>query len=158
MINFKQNIFVILVVIWVVVINIFSSMNYFNTNNISKKISKEVVIILYYPENENDMNHIVYVTNLYIRKIAHAFLFLILSLFVLCFFISMNSMNKELLLKQYIVTLLICFALACFDELHQYFVPGRSSSFVDILIDLFGTMIGCIIVKLYFNHKSLKNI
>ena len=145
----------IFIIIWIIIINIFSSMDYYNTNKISKKITKEVVVIFYHSEDEIELNHIIHVANLYIRKFAHAFLFLILSIFVLCFFIPMN---KELLFKQFMVTLLICFSLACFDELHQYFVPGRSSSFVDTFIDLFGSIVGCIIVKLYFKYKSLKNI
>ena len=145
----------IFIIIWIIIINIFSSMDYFNTNKISKKITKEVVMTFYNPMDEKELNHIVHDTNLYIRKFAHAFLFFILSLFVLCFF---NPVNKALLFKQYISTLLICFSLACFDELHQYFVPGRSSSFVDTLIDLLGSIIGCLIVNLCFSHNSFKNI
>ena len=70
----------IIIIIWIIIINIFSSMDYFNTNKISKKITKEVVTTFYNPRDENELNHIVHDTNLYIRKFAHAFLFFILSL------------------------------------------------------------------------------
>ena len=35
-----------------------------------------------------------------------------------------------------------CFLYACSDELHQYFVPGRSCEFGDVLIDSSGAVTG----------------
>jgi VanZ family protein len=42
--------------------------------------------------------------------------------------------------------ILLCFLYASSDEIHQLFVPGRSGSFIDILLDTFGS--SCAIVFL----------
>jgi VanZ family protein len=36
------------------------------------------------------------------------------------------------------------------DEIHQLFVPGRTSKFIDTLIDLLGIFIGLLILKFIF--------
>lgn len=38
--------------------------------------------------------------------------------------------------------IIICFAYAVFDELHQYFVPYRSCSVFDIIVDVCGMTLG----------------
>ncbi len=43
------------------------------------------------------------------------------------------------------------------DELHQYFVPGRSCKFTDMLIDCAGVVCACALVWLVI-HKIRKNI
>lgn len=41
-----------------------------------------------------------------------------------------------------VVSFLVCGAYACADEWHQSFVPGRTSSLSDVLLDLKGAVIG----------------
>ncbi len=41
-----------------------------------------------------------------------------------------------------IICVMFCYLYACSDEIHQAFVPGRSSAFSDTLVDLAGTVIG----------------
>lgn len=38
-------------------------------------------------------------------------------------------------------------AYAVLDEIHQYFIPGRAMSAVDVCIDSAGALIGIIIVR-----------
>lgn len=38
------------------------------------------------------------------------------------------------------------------DEVHQYFVPGRTFSFMDILFDILGAVIGILLYKLLRNN------
>jgi len=42
------------------------------------------------------------------------------------------------------------------DEVHQYFVPGRTSKFQDTLIDLLGIIIGLLIVRQLRRLEYLK--
>lgn len=82
------------------------------------------------------------------RKYAHIVLYAALGLGVfLCFLGCKWKMGRKA-----IFTFLICFLYACSDELHQYFVPGRTASFTDILIDSigFGSMIIFICLIRYF--------
>ena len=48
-------------------------------------------------------------------------------------------------------------AFAMTDELHQYFVPGRSCEFRDVVIDSCGVALGIIIVKAIFAFKKNMN-
>lgn len=84
-----------------------------------------------------------------VRKSAHIFEFLILGIFTI------------LLIKEYkvkdekTISVLICFIIALFDELHQLFVIGRNGNIIDVLYDLTGSYIGIIILKVIYLKKRL---
>lgn len=42
----------------------------------------------------------------------------------------------------FITICIICFAYACSDELHQFFVSGRSAQFSDVILDTWGSIFG----------------
>ncbi|WP_125154736.1 VanZ family protein [Clostridium rectalis] len=95
--------------------------------------------------------------NVLIRKNAHAFEFFVLAILicnVLCKYkISLN--------QGIIYVMFICILYAVLDEFHQCFVPGRSSSVKDVLIDFVGSIFGILIYilvnkiycKIYKNFK-----
>ncbi|HAP79824.1 MAG TPA: hypothetical protein DCQ78_06715 [Ruminococcus sp.] len=82
-----------------------------------------------------------------IRKTAHFSIYALLG-----FLISGIFFKKEIF-----YTLSACFLYACTDEIHQYFVAGRSCRFQDVMIDtagsFFGILIFILIVKL-LNRKG----
>ena len=43
------------------------------------------------------------------------------------------------------------------DELHQMFVEGRTSSFMDLLVDIIGGWLGCQLYWLFYKNKRLLN-
>jgi len=43
--------------------------------------------------------------------------------------------------------IITAYLYACTDEIHQYFIPGRTGKFTDTLIDLLGIFLGFIIFK-----------
>ena len=68
------------------------------------------------------------------RKYAHIILYATLGISVfLCF-----SDRKCGMIRRGILSFVICFLYACSDELHQYYVSGRTASFKDVLIDSIG--------------------
>lgn len=77
-----------------------------------------------------------------IRKTAHFSIYAMLG-----FLISGIFFKKEIF-----YTLSVCFLYACTDEIHQYFVAGRSCRFQDVMIDtagsFFGILIFILIIKL----------
>lgn len=100
------------------------------------EIVNEVVEIVA-PEMELDIdksNHIV-------RKLAHFSVYLILALLVL------NALYRSDFrgYRVYKVTLVICILYALSDEMHQFFVNGRSMQISDVLIDSSGSIVGIII-------------
>lgn len=53
----------------------------------------------------------------------------------------------------YILPVAIAFIYACTDELHQYFVPGRYCTFMDVIIDTAGALCGLVIYVAIYNKK-----
>ena len=84
----------------------------------------------------------------FIRKLAHFTIFTIIG-FCVSMFIGSYDMNK-------IISTLLSFTLttgyACIDEYIQTFIPGRSGSINDVMIDTFSVIIGILLynIVIYF--------
>lgn len=86
-----------------------------------------------------------------IRISAHFGEYLVLGLCVASFIGTYDLSRK----KHYLYTILFCVLYAISDEIHQYFVPGRSFQITDILVDTAGSVAGLFI--LIFIEKMIKN-
>ena len=82
-----------------------------------------------------------------IRKCAHMFLYFILSILTMSL---MFTYKKYPIRFKTCISLLISFLYACSDELHQFFVGGRSASFKDVLIDSTGACIGILLTIIIY--------
>jgi len=90
--------------------------------------------------------------NLFIRKNAHVFLYLILAVLVSIAFFAHKYKGKSPL----IYIMFICLLYAALDEFHQSFT-GRASLVSDVLIDFSGSLIG-IAVFYYIYYKIFLRI
>lgn len=79
-----------------------------------------------------------------IRKAAHIFAFMILSILLL--FAIWHTTKLSIWIKA-ILTLVGSFLYACSDELHQMYTGDRLPKFQDVVIDTFGSIIG---IGVYF--------
>jgi len=52
-----------------------------------------------------------------------------------------------------VITLFLCIFLSAIDEIHQYFTPSRSTSFIDFAKDCIGIFVFFIVLK-YFNNNE----
>jgi len=59
-------------------------------------------------------------------------------------------------IKKFKWTILISYLYAISDELHQYFIPGRTGRFRDTLFDLAGILIALFIIKMFVFPKKSK--
>ena len=109
--------------IWLLFIFIMSSYN----SEISSNLSMGVVDLL----NLSTRYHI------YIRKLAHAFEFFILG--ILIFRITKGN----------IFSIVIPVVFAFLDEIHQFYVPGRTMNIMDVLIDSTGVVSAYFLYKMY---------
>lgn len=74
-------------------------------------------------------------------------------LFFRCFFFAQKLSKK----KASLLSLLAVFCFAISDEVHQAFVPGRSSRVYDVLLDFIGALIGCWLLFFFgFNNRKGK--
>ena len=56
----------------------------------------------------------------------------------------------------YLKNTLIVFVLAAIDEIHQFFVPGRYSSFWDVMLDTAGCLFFLFFMYLFFDRKKTR--
>ena len=68
---------------------------------------------------------------------------------VLAVLFSIAIYNKK-------IVIFITYLYAISDEIHQYFIPGRTGRFRDTLIDLIGILIGIFIFNKIFSFKNKK--
>ena len=152
-----------LVIIWMVIIYMFSNMTGNESNNksegtintvIEKTIDKtnDIGITNKHP-SEKKMKNLVNNLNYPLRKCMHASIYLILCLLVLNI-LKLFGLNSY---KLCFITLFICFLYACIDEYHQTYILGRTGEFKDVLIDMIGSEIGYLIYLLYISFKNLLN-
>lgn len=87
-----------------------------------------------------------------IRKAAHLSAFCILAILI---FMSLYNDIKMINIVAF-KSMLFTFLYACTDEFHQFFIPGRSSEFRDVMIDSTGGFIGIIIVYIIIKLANKK--
>lgn len=90
------------------------------------------------------------VVTLVVRKAAHIFMYGVLGILLA----NLLNSYKLSVKRVFGFGILIAAVYACFDEVHQYFVGGRSSSSRDVLIDVAGATIG---ICIYYGYLKVSN-
>lgn len=122
-----------------------------------KKVVQKIYINKQIVENNKiTKNNIQKAKNKYdqkIRKIAHVTEFAILNILLVNLIYQLKEKFK---LKYLIISIILTFIYACTDEIHQIFVQGRTSSFIDVLIDTAGAITTSLIIYVIYKiniHK-----
>lgn len=128
------------VLVWMVLIFNLSAQPAKVSNKLSKGVTAHVVETVKEIKPEfsiDNANHI-------IRKNAHFFIYLVLSILVA------NALKRSgvLGLKSSFLALGICILYAASDEVHQLFVSGRGAQVRDVFIDGAGALVGIGVFKL----------
>jgi len=84
-------------------------------------------------------------TELFIRKTAH-----FLEYFIMGFLLYNALAGRKELRKALLLTIILGTLYAVSDEIHQYFVPGRTMSIYDVIIDCAGLMTGTLMTFLFY--------
>lgn len=132
-----------------IIINLFSSQPGYQSNNLSKQITK---VFLSKSELVKE-TLIINKTNAILRKVAHFSLYFCLA-FVLYIFIY-RSFNKPSI--AFIFAWGISTLYATLDEYYQTGISGRSGCIRDVKIDSFGALTAVIICIVIFYLKSNKS-
>ena len=119
-----------LLILWMILIFVFSSFN----GNTSNSQSGSIVTFLSNTLNINNME----LLSLVIRKLAHFTEYLILGI------LAINCLKDYNLKNDVFLSILFCIFYACTDEFHQLFISGRNGNIIDVLIDSFGSTLGCL--------------
>ena len=133
----KQILSLIAVIIWMSVIFMFSN----QAAEASSKASGDVVnktlkVIKIDSKNVSEETKII--IEKIVRKIAHLAIY-----FVLGFLIA-NLLNTYDVIDKHIIIYSILFSAiyACTDEIHQFFIEGRTCLPTDVIIDALGAAVG----------------
>ena len=95
-----------------------------------------------------------------VRKVAH------FSIYMLLGFCMINALEQSFKTKRalnIILSIGVCFLYAISDEIHQNFSAGRGPDFVDVIVDVCGSIIGTTLFLLFFifynkfTHKKSRN-
>ena len=124
----------ILLIIWMVVIFMFSNQDAKASKNISDTVARSTITtvgkVTGKKYTEKDKKNFIYDSRFIIRKTAHFTLYFILGIFVYFTFKSYGIKSRI-----FIYSILFCFIYAISDEIHQLFSNGRSFKILDICID-----------------------
>ncbi|WP_368489445.1 VanZ family protein [Clostridium sp. BJN0013] len=132
-----------LVIIWMVVIFIFSN----ETATISNEKSGFFIYLI--QVLGLDLNaSFGKLSNFVIRKVSH-----FLEYFILAILLFNIIKGKFKIKKVFIISIIIVFLYACSDEIHQIFIPGRTARIKDIFIDTAGGSVG-LLVGYFINKKN----
>lgn len=145
--NKKKLIKWIILFFWLLVIFMFSHEQ--NSGSATKEIISTTISVKEEPKTEPLLDGI----NFIVRKSAHITEFIILTLILFSLTSEYTKNEKKII----IISIITCILCASGDELHQYFVPGRTALVTDVLIDSIGAIIALIIYKL-IPKRSLANV
>lgn len=152
--SFKKSIYWILVMIWMLVIFFFSSKPIYESKEMSLGLGKVVgKIFIFNFDHFNDQEKKIFAESIdyTIRKTAHCTEYAILA--ILFIFALKNHKIRRVEFYSFFYSTIY----AGSDEIHQFFVPGRSSKFTDVLIDSVGVIIGIILYKVWLYYKEKKD-
>lgn len=148
----KRIVLIVLTILWMVVIFCFSAENADESSSTSGNTIRAVVRIFANLDEEME-NQVVEQLQHMVRKMAHFSIYTIGGIILINLVRTYTKKNKAWLYAWGIGTI-----YAATDELHQYFVPGRSCQITDVILDSAGVVTGILIVVLviYIKEKISK--
>ena len=81
-------------------------------------------------------------------KVEHFAAYFVLS-FLLYFTLIFQQKSVTLKKNAFLFTILFVILYGILDEVHQLLIPGRSCEFLDFFADVFGGVLGMILMKLF---------
>ena len=171
------------VLFYFLVICIFSAQDGEETGNLSHELAEEVARIVVAVSQNHTEKDIFSLAEFYehpLRKLAHFSEYAALGgLFCGSFLPLMKDIRHEAERNEgrlfgkkrkrpgisrsygmYVKCIILVMLMAFFDELHQYFVPGRQASVWDVLLDTSGCALMCLILYVIFDRprKGIKRV
>ncbi len=138
----KRKILLILIAVWLVIIFMFSNQNIKDSEKISDIFLSNILVEKF---GRDVMCSVV-------RKSAHFIIYLLGGIIIYTFFDTFNINTK----RKIIYSIIFAMLYACSDELHQKFVDGRGASFIDVILDTSGSIVGILLKYNIFNKISRK--
>lgn len=143
-IKIKRIIFSFLIVINCLVIFCFSAQNSEKSSETSGVIVNKVTDLISNVNKNINKDSIKDTVTFIVRKCAHFSIYVLLGIWLICLANTFEIATKRKILIGMVYGLLY----AVSDEIHQYFVSGRSAEIRDVCIDTCGVLCGILFVLL----------
>ena len=131
----------------------FSNQGGTKSSSTSAKVTKVIVDVVVNDKKEENKVQIANKIEKVVRKFAHYTIYTIGGFLIMNYAYSTDKTKKQKVSG----SLLFGAFYAATDEIHQYFVPGRSARLFDVGIDSLGVMTGILIyIALMFCHIKNK--
>ncbi len=145
----KKIIYLILLILWMIIIFMFSNQNGVKSQSLSDKFINNIISISDKSMSKSDKIETISNISYLVRKIAHFSEYLILGILLV---LTLKEFNIK---RYYLLSIIIAVIYESSDELHQLFLVGRSAKVLDVFIDSFGSIVGILIMKLKFKKTIL---
>lgn len=132
---------IILIIIWMIMIFIFSSQQGTESGDTSRKFTVAIIRVLTGKSLALDDSFVEGI-QLVIRKLAHFTVYAIGGVLIMNYAYEKDKINKK---QKILYSVVFGAGYAVTDELHQFFVPGRSGNIFDVGIDTAGVITGVFI-------------
>ena len=142
----------IFVILWMVIIFIFSNANGELSSSSSTGLINGTITIVdntlvnlhikNKPITKIEREQLIEKIHIPVRKLAHFTEYLILCI------LWLNALSQSNIKHKYLYAILISILYACTDEYHQTFISNRSGRLFDVFIDSSGVIVGSVIYKL----------
>lgn len=137
----QKIILIILLIIWMITVFCFSNQQGETSGGTSGKVIKAILKIFTKDVSEEKIQKL----QLPIRKLAHFTIFAIGGVLAIMMLNQYNiPLIQKIMYSQLIITI-----YAATDEFHQKFIPGRTASIWDVLIDSAGALTAILIISLF---------
>ncbi|ETI66341.1 VanZ family protein [Neobacillus vireti] len=141
----SKKFWVLALIIWMAVIFLFTQLPYFTGENTSKAIFKLFAVEHDITQSSDAGSVLITAVNIILRKASHLTGFGIIAFLLFQVFRNFRF--------PYLLSWVLTFLYAITDEWHQSFVPGRTASFQDVLIDGLGAFIALLLTYLFSSRK-----
>ena len=136
----KRIIFFILILIWMMFVFYFSNQPGDDSASTSSRVAKIITNIIASMQNlsADEKNEMIIFLNPIVRKIAHYLIYTLGGLLIInC--VHTYTLEER---KKILYSIFVGFLYASTDELHQYFIDGRSAQIADVMLDTLGVVTG----------------
>ncbi|MBR3163495.1 MAG: VanZ family protein [Clostridia bacterium] len=139
-VNRRKIIYLFLIIIWMIIVFAFSNQPADISSKTSGGITEKVVKAIT-KDDKKISKRKRDIVEIIVRKCAHFVLYAIGGFLIANYINTTNVQDKRIILYTIVYTLIY----AITDEIHQFFVEGRSSELRDIIIDTAGGSFGTIL-------------
>ena len=140
--DYKRVISSIFLIIWIIVIFMFSNEPATLSHSKSDKVAKTTIdTVSTVTGNDYTKSKITIDSRYVVRKVAHFTLYFILGVLSITVLRNYGISNRIVL-----YSILFCLIYAISDEIHQLFIAGRNFKLLDIFIDTSGGIVGSLTI------------